>query len=234
MNTNVNLAAPVGVLALLGAGFILSVTAIFLIQSLIVRKWRRAKICLVAMIAICSFYATATLIFSLASHEQLLAAGQEKHFCEIDCHLAYSIGDVRQAKTLGEGEHQSVARGIYEIITVTTRFDETTIAPWRGNALLYPNSRAITLIDDRGNRYAPASENGTPLTTPLQPGQSYKTEFVFDVPVEVKRTTLLVNESDWITHLIIGHENSLLHKRTSFQIDLPAAARVPVNSPGQV
>jgi hypothetical protein len=50
VNTNVNLAAPVGALALLGTGFVLFVAAIFLIQSLIVRKRRRAKIVLVAMV----------------------------------------------------------------------------------------------------------------------------------------------------------------------------------------
>lgn len=47
MNTNVNLAAPAGALALVGTGFVLFVAAIFLIQSLIVKKRRRAKIVLV-------------------------------------------------------------------------------------------------------------------------------------------------------------------------------------------
>jgi len=33
-----------------------------------------------------------------------------------------------------------------------------------------------------------------------------------------------MNESDWITRLVIGHENSPLHKKASFQIDLQATA----------
>jgi ribosomal protein L27 len=44
MNTNVNLFAPIGVMALLGTGFLFFVAALVLIQSLIVRK-RGRKVC---------------------------------------------------------------------------------------------------------------------------------------------------------------------------------------------
>ena len=44
MHTNVNLAAPIGALALLGTGFILFMGLILLIQALIVRKGRRANL----------------------------------------------------------------------------------------------------------------------------------------------------------------------------------------------
>jgi hypothetical protein len=47
---------------------------------------------------------------------------------------------------------------------------------------------------------------------------------VFDLPADVKQAKLLINEGDWITHLVIGHENSPLHKKTAFQIDLPPPA----------
>ena len=49
MYTNVNLAAPIGALALLGTGFTLLVGAILLIQALIVRKSGRAKLALALM-----------------------------------------------------------------------------------------------------------------------------------------------------------------------------------------
>lgn len=104
------------------------------------------------------------------------------------------------------------------MVTIKTRFDETTIAPWRGSGLLYPNSRVLTLVDERGNKYAPTSQSGTPLTTPLRPAESYTTEVVFDLPAEVKSPTLLINEGDWPTRLVIGHENSPLHGQTRFQL----------------
>ena len=114
------------------------------------------------------------------------------------------------------------------MVTIKTRFDETTISPTRGNGLLYPNSRVLTLVDERGNKYSrstvgqraleAAQNGGTPLTTPLKPGGSYTTEVVFDLPPDAKAATLLVNEGEWETHFVIGHENSPLHRKTRFQL----------------
>jgi hypothetical protein len=228
MYTNVNLAAPVGVLAFLGSGLLILVTTLVLVGSLFARKFRFAKFVLIAMLVIAGIYAGAMLAFSLAGHEKILARGEEKHFCEIDCHLAYSITNVRQTKTLGPAPGQSTAQGVYTIVTIKTRFDETTIAPWRGNGLLYPNSRVLTMVDERGNKHAPANvslpavdatpASNTPLTAPLRPGESYTTEVVFDLPADAKSATLLINEGEFVTHFIIGHENSFLHGKTRFQL----------------
>jgi hypothetical protein len=182
MHTNVNLAAPIGVLAFLGTGFVLLVATIALVQSLIVRKTGRAKVVLMVMANVGLAYFAAMLIFSFVSRDQLLARGEEKHFCELDCHLAYSIASVAQAKTIGEGASQARAQGQFTIITIKTRFDETTIGPRRGNGLLFPNGRAFTLVDDRGNRYGLAAQAGTPLTTPLRPGETYTTDLGFLFP----------------------------------------------------
>jgi hypothetical protein len=211
MYTNVNLEAPLGALALLGTAFLIFVAAIVLIQSLVVRKLRRAKVVILAMVAIVTLYGSAVVGFSFASHYNLLARGQEKHFCELDCHLAYSIVGVAPTAASADG-HQPVT------VTIKTRFDETTISPSRGNAILYPNSRALTLYDDRGNLYAAQTQSGTPLTTPLRPGESYTTNVTFNLPAGAKGAKLLINEADWITHIVIGHENSPLHKKTEFQL----------------
>jgi len=233
MNTNVNLAAPVGVLSFLGTGLVFCVAALVLVGSLIARKFRFVRIVLVVMLVIAGTYLAAMLGFSLASHEKVLARGEEKHFCEIDCHLAYSIANVRQTKTLGNAPNQETARGVYTIVTIKTRFDETTIAPWRGNGLLYPNSRVLTLVDERGSKHTPANvaqpapdasqTSGKPLTAPLRPGESYTTDIVFDLPADVKSATLLINEGEFVTHFVIGHENSFLHGKTRFRLDLSSA-----------
>ena len=233
MYTNVNLAAPVGVLAFLGTGLLILVAALGLVGSLVARKFRFAKFVLIAMLVIPGLYLGAMLAFSLAGREKVLARGEEKHFCEIDCHLASSIANMRQTKTLGDAPNQSTAQGIYTIVTIKTRFDETTIAPWRGDALLYPNSRNLTLVDERGSKHSPSDvakqalvasqTSGTPLTAPLRPGESYTTEIVFDLPADVKNATLLINEGEFVTHFIIGHENSFLHGKTRFRLDLSAA-----------
>lgn len=218
MYTNVNLAAPLGALALLGTAFLIFLTAIVLIQSLIVRKHGRAKIVLLALLVIAGVYLAAMLIFSFTSRENVLARGQEKYFCELDCHLAYSIVNVTQAKTFGDSANQRTAQGQFTIITVKTRFDETTIGPRRGNGLLYPNGRAVILIDEQGNRHTPVSEAGPSLTNPLRPAESHTTDIAFDLPVNAKPASILINEDAWETRFVIGHENSLLHKKTRFQV----------------
>ncbi len=218
MHTNVNLAAPIAALAFLGTGFILVVTGIVLLQSLFVRRIGRAKVVLGVMLLVGLAYVSAILLFSLASRDQLLARGEEKYFCELDCHLAYSIANVAQAKTLGEGASQARAQGQFTIVTIRTRFDETTVGPRRGDGLLFPNGRTFTLIDERGRSYGAAAQTGTPMTTPLSPGGAYATELAFDLPPDVKPSALLINESAWETRLLIGHENSPVHGKTKFQI----------------
>jgi hypothetical protein len=228
MYTNVNLLAPVGALAFLGSSFVAVVAGLVLIHALLTGRFGRAKLFLLAIVIIAGIYFGAILIFSLASGDTALARGQEKHFCEIDCHLAYSVVDVNQSKTLGNPANQITAAGMYNAITIKTRFDETTISAHRGDGLLYPNRRELTVIDAEGRKYFPSTDGqrafeqskgaGTPLTTPLRPGESYTTTLVFDLPTNVSNPTLLINEGEWLTHVVIGHENSPLHKKTRFQL----------------
>jgi hypothetical protein len=228
MYTNVNLAAPVGVLVFLGTGFVIFVLGAGLIYSIIRKKFLLTRVTLVGMAAIVGVYLIIMLGFSFASNEKVLARGQEKHFCEIDCHLAYSITDVRQTKTLGEATGQVAAGGMFSLITIKTRFDETTTSLNRENGLLYPNSRVVAVIDEGGKKYFPSPEGqhalersqaaGRPLTDPLRPGDTYLTTLVFDLPPDIRNPTLMVREGELVTHFVIGHENSPLHKKTRFQI----------------
>ncbi|HEX8073139.1 MAG TPA: hypothetical protein VF546_24540 [Pyrinomonadaceae bacterium] len=235
MNTNVNLEAAVGVLGFLGAGALL-LGALLLALCLLARGRRGAAGTVAACAAgLVVAYAGLLLLFALASTERVLARGAEKHFCEIDCHLAYSVVGVRQEQTLGPATKPVSARGVFYVVTVKTRFDEQTIAPRRGDQTLAPNSRVATVLDADGREYevAPAGRRaleltegtGMPFTTPLRPGESYTTELVFDLPADVRSPRLLIREGEAVTRLIIGHENSPLHKKTEFE--LPASAATP-------
>jgi len=228
MYTNVNFAAPVGALAFLGTGLLLLLIGLALIYSVVRKKFGLTKFAVVAIALVAGIYLALLLVFSFASNEHVLARGQEKHFCEIDCHLAYSVTDVREVKTLGDASNQVTATGMFHMITIRTRSDEKTISSHRGDGLLYPNSRVVTASDQNGNQYfpSPAAQGvleksqsaGTPMTVPLRPSENYSTTLVFDLPVDVKNPTLLIREGEFVTHLVIGHENSFLHKKTRFQI----------------
>jgi hypothetical protein len=228
MYTNVNLAAPIGALALLGTGFLLLVACVTFVFSIAKKKTVLTKIVATGVVLIAGFYLATLLIFSFASKDKVLPLGEEKHFCELDCHLAYSITDVRETKNLGEATNQVIAVGMFRVITIKTRFDETTIGRDRGDGLLYPNSRVVSISDADGRQYFPSPEAqsvlakaqsaGTAMTIPLRPGESYSTTFAFDLPVDIKNPTLLIREGETLTRLVIGHENSFLHKKTRFQI----------------
>lgn len=228
MNTNVNFPAPLGVLGFLGACFVLVVLGLVAMHALVVRRYGRARVSLVLLACVTATYFGVVLLFSFASGEKVLARGEEKHFCEIDCHLAYSVAGVRRAKTLGEGATQATASGEFLVVTLKTRFDETTISARRGDGELYPNPRSVTVYDADGHVYAPSEmgwralgstgSGGVPIETPLRPGESYTTELVFDLPADARAERLLVNESDLPTRFIIGHENSPLHKKTEFKL----------------
>ncbi len=226
MITNVNLAAPIGALALLGAGSLLLILIFVFALSLVTKRSALAKLAVLVAAVIVAVYFGALLGFSFASHEQVLARGAEKYFCEIDCHLAYSVTEVRDEKTIGEGQQQVTAGGIFRLVKIQTRFDENTIGHNRGDALLYPNSRTLSITDARGNEYFPAAAaqklldatnaDGTALTIPLRPGEHYTTVVVFDLPPDIQQPTLFIREGEMLTHLVIGHENSPLHKKVRF------------------
>lgn len=228
MYTNVNLAAPVGALAFLGTGFLLFVVGLALIYSAIRKKFWLTKFAIMTIALVTGLYLVILLIFSFASSEKVLARGEEKHFCEIDCHLAYSVTDVRETKTLGDASNQVTAAGVFRVVTIKTRFDKNTISAHRGNGLLYPNSRVVTVSDENENQYFPSAEAqrviensqaaGTAMTIPLRPGESYSTTLVFDLPADIKSPNLLIREGESLTHFVIGHENSPLHKKTRFQV----------------
>jgi hypothetical protein len=201
-----NFPAPLAVLAFVGAcgGLFLSAAAAFTFWFA-----RRPKFARLTAFAIGSgsvVYFALLFGFSAGSREIALARGQEKYFCEIDCHLAYSVVDV---KTQPSGHY---------LITLRTRFDETTISPSRPrDASLTPSPREVRLVDATAHDYAPVSIAGMPLLTPLKPAESYTTQFEFNLPKDASGFRLLINTTPgWPDHVVIGDENSWLHKKTYF------------------
>jgi len=126
-------------------------------------------------------------------------------------------------------------------VRIQTWFDPTTIASFRGNSPLTPSPRKVVVLDDAGREFSP-SEPGqrafeltpgaitTPLTTPLRPGESFSTDFVFDLPSNVRNPRLYVGNTDAIASLIIGDEESPLHRKIYFAL-APATSLNSSNNP---
>ncbi|HEV2130692.1 MAG TPA: hypothetical protein VGR27_06295 [Longimicrobiaceae bacterium] len=222
--------AILSVLAFLGTVFTLLAAGAALVFLLVTRRRRSARWVLRGALSTVLLYGVVLIAFSLGSREQMLAPQEEKYFCEIDCHLAYSVEEVLRRPTLGDPPQQSSARGIYYVVGMKVRFDRETTSPDGGGAPLRPNPRSVAVVDATGRRYAPSHEGeralaltasgiGVPLTRPLRPGESYRSVLVFDLPPDIRDPRLLITEAGWETRLLIGHENSFLHRKTSFLLE---------------
>jgi hypothetical protein len=199
---------------------VVGVAALFAIVWLRNRKRWLSLFLLAGLILCCCVFFLLTRRQTLLGHGEPLSRGSESYFCELDCHLAYSIADVRQAKRL----KQVTAEGTFYIVTIRTRFDETTIGPTRGNAPLQPNPRRVLIVDSDEHTYEisptgqaalkSTGESGTPLTTPLRPGESYLSTFVFDLPPTADSPALFIDETDWASRII----NKLAHKNRALSL----------------
>jgi hypothetical protein len=204
--TNTNMAAPFSALGFLAAmaGVLLAIVVI--VGAVISGHPTIARAMgLVALIGVV-LYGAMLVGYSARSRDVTLIPGQEKFFCEIDCHIGYAISEVNR-----EGDNVRVS--------LRTHFDERTIAPWRGDGPLTPSARVIELLDASEGVY-PAHQTGGPsLTTPLRPGESYTSEFSFRLPADARDPRLLVATAGaFPERLMIGNENSFLHHKVLFRL----------------
>jgi len=209
--SNMNFPAPMAVIGFLAASIGLFAAAAAVLIFWFARKPRLARVAAFIIGAGAVLYFTLLLAFSASSQETVLSRGQEKYFCEIDCHLAYSVVDVKRTDQGPVADY---------IITLRTRFDETTTSPNRPKgAPLRPSPREVRLIDSAGHEYPAVSTVGTWLITPLIPAASYTTQLEFKIPHEASGLRLLIETvPDWPDRFVIGDENSLGHKKTYFSL----------------
>ena len=224
-------------LLFLGTSFLLAVAGAVFVMASLLGKTGRARQALLAAVLVAGGYAGLLFSFSLASDEKVLAGGEWKYFCELDCHLAYSVADLRTAQTLGSGGSAATAEGTFYVVTLKTRFDAETITARRPRGMpLSPNLREVFVVDEAGRRFAtslegmkvlevPAGRN-VPLTQWLRPGESYETTLVFDLPADVRNPKLFLTDPWPVNWVLIGHENSFLHKKVYFRLEAQQAEAV--------
>jgi hypothetical protein len=199
---------PFTVLLFVGAVLAGATLIVLYIVARVTKREPLARITLRLLLGGAGVYVVIFLVASLSSHNRVLVVGEEKHICEVDCHLAYAV-----AATKSESLPSGMVR---HTVTVKVRFDEETISSRRPrDATLTPNSRYVALVDDAGHKY-PGSTDG--LKRKLIPGESYTTDIVFDVPADATGLRLVLRNNDPETAFIVGHENSLLHGRTTFAL----------------
>lgn len=220
-------------LLFLGSGFVIFICMIVAAIAT-VRKARGIAKFAAGGAALTIFgYCALLLGVALISGDKTLPPGNWKYFCEADCHIAYSIENTQEASTLSSETKPITAQGRFVVIRLKTWFDQNSIAPFRGNAPLTPNPRAVQLVDERGRHYPALPQTAatlrlasTPLSEPLRPGEAYSTTFVFDVQPEVRNPRLLIADVDPLSRLLVDHENSLWHGKIYLALGPTSATSV--------
>lgn len=207
---------PLGVLLLLGLVGGALALGVGVIAALLMDRGIWVKRLAVTGLCGGAAYVALLLGLSLASRTRILPLTVGKHICEMDCHSEYAVVGVRTDKHRGA----RATAGEFYIVTVKVRFDSSTISPHRGMGPLQIGPRAVYVLDGRGRRYAPEPAGAADsLRHSIVPGQSYTTDLVFDLPADVTDPVLFIGAAagvpDW---LLIGSENSVLHKKTVFAL----------------
>jgi hypothetical protein len=223
MYTNGNFETHMAALCFLGT---LGLTLLLIIATVVLFFTRRvwAKYSLLAITVLLGGYIAVLAFFSFASFDRTVARGDEKFYCGMDCHIAYSVQGVERTKTIGD----TVANGEFYVVTVRSHFDERTIAPWRGDSPLNPDPPALTLVDASGHSYQ-VSEAGQKawdiahpqqhsLSDGLRPGESYQTTWVFDAPADAASVRLFAGWNGFPSYVLIGDEASPKHAKTYFAL----------------
>jgi len=220
--------APFVVLAFLGLGAVIGLTALCLLAAAVLRRTRLIPWIAGFGVFVVLGYAGVLLVDSAVSQERILGPGDKKYFCEIDCHLAYSVEGVETTPVVGPPLDPLRAQGRWHVVRLRTWFDKATISARRGDSPLWPSPRLIYVVDAQGRRFEPSSaasraleasgRASTPITQPLRPGESYETLLAFDLPADARDPKLYVGTNDPVVFLLIGHEQSPFHPKAWFRI----------------
>lgn len=172
-------------------------------------------------------YAGTLVATSLASEARLLGLNENKVFCGfyIDCHMQLAVVHIDTVRTIGRASPAVTPVGLFYVITLRA----SNSAARARMHLLAPK---LEVRDGAGRVFAralaaevalgAAGAPSTPLTETVEPGGSFLTTVVFDAAVDARDLTLDVTDGYAIDRAIeavlIGDEDSLLHKRTRFRL----------------
>src|SRR5215472_6721224 len=99
--TNGNFEAHMAALCFLGT---LGLTVLLVIATVVLLFTRRAwtRYSLLAIALLLGGYAAVLAFFSFASFDRTVKRGDEKFYCGMDCHIAYSVRNVARTKTVND------------------------------------------------------------------------------------------------------------------------------------
>src|SRR2546425_6269811 len=105
---------------LLFVGAVLAGAALLLLYVIarVTKREPLARVTLRVLLGGAGVYVVLFLLASLTSRNRVLAAGEEKHICEVDCHLAYSVAATKSEPLPGgrSEEHTSELQSLAYLV----------------------------------------------------------------------------------------------------------------------
>lgn len=203
------------ILAVLGCVLALFSLGYFLFR----RQWRRAKRVLLALASFLVLYAVVLLSVSLLSPQRVLAMGQDRCFDD----WCISVERVVQQPTVGAAPTTVTVHGAFSLVTVRVSSRARAITQRALDAQVY-------LLDAKSQRYDPSpigqrafdatGQGGQPLDSAIAPGGSFTRTLVFDLPKGSSHLALGVTHGLFPDILVIGSDQSFLHKPTITQLQV--------------
>jgi hypothetical protein len=200
----------------------LFVAACLLVISFVTKKtWLRTFV-LGGVTTWLAGYIILLLVASIFSEEKTLGFNEPKEFCGfyLDCHMHASVSGVRKTKTIGD----AAAKGEFYIVTVKVSSDarHAALGLLAPQAQVFDASGRIFERDRDAENALIASATEQPFDQKIPAGSEFEKEIVFDLPADIKNPRLDVAEGIGIDKVIetilIGDEDSLLHKRNYFKL----------------
>lgn len=208
-----SLTAIIQTLALLGAAAALALASIAVVALALSGRTQWARLSAVCGASVIFVYVIVLLSVSVGSVPRVLPLGERKVFCEIDCHVVFSI------------ESPAERRG--DTVHIALREAFTNVSDARGNAPLTPGTRHIALVAENGEHYLPVRlrpAGPDTLFAPIRPGEQHHAELAFVVPAALSLRGLLVENDDPVSRLMIAHERSPLHAKVLLAVAASVAS----------
>ena len=187
-----------------------------LLVAIILRRRKLALRLTIGLVIYASVYALLLVGVSLFSPQRVLAMHTVRCFDE----WCMAVEQVEQRPAIGVVQ----AQGSFYLVTLQVSSQAKRI---RQREL----DTAVFLLDERGVRYDPspsgqqaleaAGQAGQPLNSWLDAGASFTHTAVFDLPPDVTQPGLVISHSVFPGSIIIGEDQSILHKPTIMRLSQP-------------
>jgi hypothetical protein len=181
-------------------------------------RYGRALRIAVGMGGFLAVYMGTVVIVSILTPRRVL--GMHEDQCFDDWCLA--AAQCSLARAIGTGPIAATAHGVFYVVTLRVSSRAGRVAQRAPDAAVY-------LMDSRGRKYFPSSEGqraydgihgeSKPLSTLLEPLESFSTIRVFDLPADAQGVGLVVAHGEVPGWFIIGDSQSLWHKRTVIRLE---------------